>query len=54
MGRVFNVMGNQDIYNEDLDGNEADKKAIYSDWAAVGDHIVSAAEELDPDVCRKK
>ena len=48
MGRVFDLLGNQDIYNEDLTPAEADSRALYSDWASVGDHLVLAAEELAP------
>lgn len=46
MGRVFDLLGNQDVYNEDLTPAEADSKALYSDWAAVGDHLILAAKEL--------
>ena len=54
MGRVFNILGNQDIYNKDQTGDEADSKAIFSDWAAVGDHIILAAKEVETDVSRKE
>ena len=46
IGRAFNILGNQDIYNEDLTPQEADSKAIYSDWASVGDHIISAVQSI--------
>ena len=45
-GRAFDILGNQDIYNEDLTPQEADSKALFSDWASVGDHIISAAQNL--------
>lgn len=45
ISRSFNIFGNQDIYNEDLTPEEADAKALYSDWASVGDHLILAAEE---------
>ena len=44
--RAFDIFGNQDIYNEDLTPQEADSKALFSDWASVGDHIISAAQNL--------
>lgn len=49
MGRVFDLFGNHDIYNEDHTPAEADSKALYSDWASVGDHLILAATELAPD-----
>ena len=48
MGRVLDLLGNHDIYNEDSTPAEADAKAIYSDWASVGDHLFLAAKELTP------
>ena len=50
MGRVFDLLGNYDSYNEDITPAEADASALYSDWASVGDHIVSATQELSSDV----
>ena len=46
MSRVFDILGNQDFYNEDETPGEADAKSIYSDWAAVGDDIATASENL--------
>ena len=46
VGRAFDILGDQDIYNEDLTPQEADSKALFSDWASVGDHIISAAQTL--------
>ena len=46
MSRVFDLLGNHDIYNEDLTPIEADAKALYSDWASVGDHLILAAKEV--------
>ena len=48
--RVFDVLGNQDIYNEDQSPQEADTKALFSDWASVGDHLVLATEEFSKNV----
>ena len=44
--RVFDILGNQDIYNEDQTPDEADAKALLSDWASVGDHLILATEEF--------
>ena len=49
MSRVFDLLGNHDVYNEDATPQEADKKALFSDWASVGDHLISAAEQLAVD-----
>ena len=49
VGRTFDIFGNQDIYNEDLTPQEADTKALFSDWASVGDHLILAAEEFVAD-----
>ena len=46
ISRVFDLLGNHDVYNEDLTPAEADSKALYSDWAAVGDHLILASKEL--------
>ena len=44
--RVLDILGNQDIYNEDQTPEEADAKALFSDWASVGDHLILASEEF--------
>ncbi len=49
MSRTFDFLGNQDIYNEDLTPEEADCKALFSDWASVGDHLISAVEKFASD-----
>ena len=49
MSRTLDLLGNQDIYNEDLTPEEADSKALFSDWASVGDHLISAAGEFVAD-----
>ena len=49
MSRVLDILGNQDIYNEDFTPQEADSQALYSDWASVGDHLILAAQELASD-----
>ena len=49
MSRGLDLLGNQDIYNEDRTPEEADAKALFSDWASVGDHLILAAEEFATD-----
>ena len=49
MSRVLDILGNQDVYNEDLTPQQADSQALYSDWASVGDHLILAAQELASD-----
>ena len=39
MARVLDLGAALNIYNYDKDGNEADAKALFSDWMAVGDVI---------------
>jgi hypothetical protein len=46
ISRTFDLLGNQDIYNEDLSPAEADTKALLSDWASVGDSLILATEEF--------
>ena len=48
--RVLDILGNQDIYNEDQTPDEADAKALLSDWASVGDHLILATKEFDSHV----
>ena len=49
MSRTLDLWGNQDHYNEDPTPEEADKKALFSDWASVGDHLILAAEKFPTD-----
>ena len=46
IARVLDLSGTHDAYNEDLTPQEADSRALYSDWASVGDHLMTAAGEL--------
>ena len=50
ISRVLDILGNQDAYNEDLTPQQADSRALYSDWASVGDHLILASQELASDV----
>lgn len=42
VARVIDIGATLNVYNQDSTGNEADAKAIYSDWFAVGDDLRSA------------
>ena len=52
IGRTFDLLGNQDIYNEELSPTEADAKVLLSHWASVGDHLILATEEFSSNVAR--
>lgn len=41
------------IYNESKTGEEADSKAIYSDWVAVGDNISFALDTWECEHVKK-
>lgn len=49
ISRNFDLFGNQTTYNADLSPEEADARALYSDWASVGDHLILAAQQLPKD-----
>ena len=44
--RSVDLFGNYVIYNINNTPLEADCQALYSDWAAVGDHLILAAKEV--------
>lgn len=46
ISRAFDILGNQDVYNEDITPQDADTKALFSDWASVGDHLIWATKNL--------
>ncbi len=43
VARFFDFSGTFDAYNNSATPDEADAKAMYADWAVVGDSIRSAA-----------
>ena len=45
-GSTFDLWGDYFIYNRSRDGNEADARAIASDWRVVGKDIRKAAGQL--------
>jgi len=44
-GSIINVAGNYFVFNYSNSGEEADQKAIESDWGVVGDDIRKAVLE---------
>lgn len=47
MATVMDIGGSLVMYNESESGTEADERAIASDWAVVGSHILSAAKTFE-------
>jgi hypothetical protein len=45
-GSTFDLWGNYFSYNESRTGNEADARAIASDWRVVGKDIRDAGKQL--------
>lgn len=43
---IFNISGNYYEFNYSESGEEADRKAIESDWGVIGNDILEATEEL--------
>lgn len=41
--RLLDLAGVFDVYNTSADGNEADSRALYADWKAIGDSLREAA-----------
>lgn len=46
--RVLDLFGVFDSYDQSNTPDEADFRAMYSDWRIVGQDIMHAAETLDP------
>jgi hypothetical protein len=47
VGRLLDWYGSYDLYNISRNGNEADAKAMYSDWRIVGQDINDAMTEYE-------
>ncbi len=47
MAAVMDIGGSLPMYNISESGAEADERALASDWAVVGSHILSAAKVLE-------
>lgn len=46
LARVLDLFGLFDSYNESPKPAEADARAIYSDWAMIGQDLIDSAEQL--------
>ena len=47
IARILDIGGNYTSYNRSASPEEADSKAIYSDWAIVGQDLTRAARNFD-------
>ena len=47
MGRVFDMAGSYNVYNTSLTPEEADAKAIMSDWLMIGNDIRNSIYEYE-------
>jgi hypothetical protein len=45
--RLFDWWGTYDAYNVSRDGQEADAKAMFSDWRIVGQDVADAMAEFE-------
>jgi hypothetical protein len=50
VARVFDLFGQFDEYNRSETPEEADAKAIASDWIVVGQDIADAIEQNEPEM----
>jgi hypothetical protein len=53
VGRLMDWYGLYDLYNASRNGNEADAKAIYSDWRIVGQDIRDAMVQFEDSQARE-
>lgn len=49
VGRIIDVAGSLNMYNVSRTGEEADARAIYEDWKALGSDMRVALEQLRHD-----
>ena len=40
---ILDFAGTQNVYNESLNGQDADYRALASDWAIIGKDLIAAA-----------
>lgn len=48
LGTTFNIFGNSFKFNYSESGEEADSKAIESDWGVVGSDLEKSMKEVPP------
>jgi len=53
VGRLMDWYGLYDLYNVSQNGNEADAKAIFSDWRIVGQDLRDAMVEFEHSQARE-
>ena len=46
IGSILDLGGNMPEYNQSQSGEEADSRAIYNDFAAIGNDIYYAADKV--------
>jgi hypothetical protein len=51
--RILDFGGQFDSYNVSRDGDEADVRALFADWMAVGEDITRAGEALTAEIKAK-
>lgn len=54
VGRIFDVAGALNIYNQSRTPAEADYKAMNADWAAVGADMWAAVEQAEVEFKREQ
>ena len=47
VARVLDLFGTFNSYDQSSNPDEADSRALYSDWRIIGEDIMDAAEEFD-------
>jgi hypothetical protein len=47
--RMVDLSGSLNVYNYSRNGSEADARALYEDWRAIGRDVRAALEELRRD-----
>jgi hypothetical protein len=47
IGSIFDIAGNYYKFNDQKSGEEADRKAIESDWGVVGNDIRQATKRIN-------
>ena len=54
VGSLMNIQGNYFEFNASKSGEDADFKALISDWGVVGNDISEAAKSLSDDLSKKR
>jgi hypothetical protein len=54
VARIVDMGGTFQVYNTSRDGTDADRRALQSDWEAVGQDMWTAIQKVDREVIRSK